>query len=527
MTALYLSSEFVHPAEVLGGCQASRRALDDMLESYAREREAIRQVVSFHRDNSALRYFIEGADVNGSALARVSVAHLLNEDAAAKALDATYWARAIRLTDVLELMPAVERNKWHECIARHNTPAFARETVYSTLEDLVLRREDFFCQRVDGVFRSLSGQHVTNVPEGFAKRMILEHVHAGSASSLSSGRKSYIHDLRVIASTFLGRAAPPEEATSRALRDIIASERFGAWHDFDGQAFKVRLYKKGTAHIEVHPDIAYRMNAVLAKLHPAAIPSRFRMARRVPLDIVLRDDILPDHTLASLARLGPAWKHDDAWVVGFSANDRGHVDIGRQHVTNLLQQIGGALSPGGIWRFDFDPTAVLTEMLRTARVPDESYQFFETPSALVEELVALAEIEAHHTVLEPSAGRGAIATALQAQTTICVEVSALRCAILRAKGFDPIEADFLSLPPSSERVDRVVMNPPFSKGRAREHVRRAADHWLRPGGRLVAILPAGLRGQILAPGWTHQYSDVMRDRFPGTGVAVVLLTLSH
>lgn len=70
------------------------------------------------------------------------------------------------------------------------------------------------------------------------------------------------------------------------------------------------------------------------------------------------------------------------------------------------------------------------------------------------------------------------------------------------------------------------MNPPFSKGRAKEHVRHAATSWLKPDGRLVAVLPASLRGEVIAKGWRHTYGEILRDRFPGTGVAVVLLTLT-
>ena len=39
--------------------------------------------------------------------------------------------------------------------------------------------------------------------------------------------------------------------------------------------------------------------------------------------------------------------------------------------------------------------------------------------------------------------------------------------------------------------DRIVMNPPFSKGADIAHVRHAFDHYLKPGGRLVAIMSEG------------------------------------
>lgn len=507
---------------------ALRSPLDGLLTSHAQERIAIRQVVEFHKSNRALDYFFDAAKAKDQSHAKHSIDLLLDEDAAAKALDATYWARAINLTDVLDVMPADDRNKWHDSIQRHETPPFVREAVYTTIEDLLLRREEFFCQRIDGLFRKLSGNHVTNVPEGFSKRMILENLYSSFSNTIDYHRKEYIHDLRVIVATFMGRAASSEDATRLALLEIIAGQRFGIWHDFDGHAFRVRIYKKGTAHIEVHPGIAYRMNAVLAKLHPMAIPAQFRTVAPAAKEYALQDDLLPDHTVAYLAKMQGAWRHGQDWLIShpYATSKGGSFDRGRGHAEALFQQLGGVPNGRTSWKFDYDPTKALQEMLRTGRVPDESYQFFETQPPLVDDIIDRAEIEPHHVVLEPSAGRGAILQAIPSERRICVEVSSLRCAILRAKGYVPIQADFLNLMPSTGRVDRIVMNPPFSKGRAKEHVRHAATYWLKPDGRLVAVLPASLRDQVIAKGWRHSYSEILRDRFPGTGVAVVLLTLS-
>lgn len=95
--------------------------LEDLLTSHARERIAIRQVIEFHKSNKTLGYFFQAADVKDHSRAKHSIDLLLDEDAATKALDATYWARAINLTDVLDVMPADDRNKWHDSIQRHET----------------------------------------------------------------------------------------------------------------------------------------------------------------------------------------------------------------------------------------------------------------------------------------------------------------------------------------------------------------------------------------------------------------------
>jgi hypothetical protein len=40
---------------------------------------------------------------------------------------------------------------------------------------------------------------------------------------------------------------------------------------------RIRIYRGvGTAHLEINPEIAYRLNGVLANLYPLAIPAQFR-----------------------------------------------------------------------------------------------------------------------------------------------------------------------------------------------------------------------------------------------------------
>src|SRR3546814_13421981 len=56
-------------------------------------------------------------------------------------------------------------------------------------------------------------------------------------------------------------------------------------------------------------------------------------------------------------------------------------------------------------------------------------------------------------------------------------------------GFEAVrQADFLTLPPSPI-YDRIVMNPPFDRGRDCDHVRHAFG-FLKPGGILVAVMSA-------------------------------------
>lgn len=94
---------------------------------------------------------------------------------------------------------------------------------------------------------------------------------------------------------------------------------------------------------------------------------------------------------------------------------------------------------------------------------------------------------------------------------------------LEAKGHNVVLADFLAWAEScGQRFDRIVMNPPFSEGRAEAHT-LAAARLLAPGGRLTAILPSGMRGKDI-PGLVCQWSQPMSNQFPGVSIDVVLLS---
>jgi hypothetical protein len=197
----------------------------------------------------------------------------------------------------------------------------------------------------------------------------------------------------------------------------------------------------------------------------------------------------------------------------------------------VLASVGGVEMPNarsegwGRVRFDFDAANVLREIISSGCVPDQrAHQYFPTPRHLAERIVELAKIGPDDRVLEPSAGQGAISELLPRDRTLCVEVNALHCAVLRAKGFTVLESDFLKVDPREHAVTRVVMNPPFDHAQWRRHVEHAASMLQSDGAVLVAILPSWAPRDLLdMPGFSLTWSEPIRDAFPGTSVSVVIL----
>ncbi len=167
-------------------------------------------------------------------------------------------------------------------------------------------------------------------------------------------------------------------------------------------------------------------------------------------------------------------------------------------VAKALELLGGKWSKKQKCHvFDEDAQPLIDDLVATGTVVDlkKTYQFFPTPDPVVKRLIELAELQPDMTVLEPSAGDGAIAHALPLEVDAYVcEVQAEKRAKLRGM---VVGGDFLGLP-THHKFDRIIANPPFSRGQDVEHVSKMIDH-LKPGGRLVTVMSPGWRWRETAP----------------------------
>lgn len=159
---------------------------------------------------------------------------------------------------------------------------------------------------------------------------------------------------------------------------------------------------------------------------------------------------------------------------------------------------------GGKWNkkakahlFDGDAADAMEQIILTGEITRAKQEFgvFFTPAAVAQRVLSLASIGPGMSVLEPSAGHGALAreAAVRGGEVDCVEILAKNIEVLLAANFaNAVQlGDFLAIAPAPE-YDRVVMNPPFAKQADIQHVTHAAK-FLKPGGRLVAVMSAGVR----------------------------------
>ena len=523
---------------------SSTDMVDGLVGQYRQARERIAAVAQFAEGDTCkavIDYFLSGNanEDRGRLSMQTSADQMFQEDGAVAALNAAYWSKALNLTDVYDAMPQARREEWNKVIREQTAPEFEETVVRDTLVGLLNSRAKFLAERVDGIFRALSGEHVTNSPGAFRNRMIVANL-VTSYGTTAWERVGFINDLRCVIAKFMGREEPKWDASSSVV-DFARRERRGEWVTLDGGALRLRAYKCGTAHLEVHPDMAWRLNCVLAHLHPLAIPPEFRAKpKKQSKSFVMMGRPLPFAVVALLASMEKAYVFTentgpDAWRNKYRRSEiknavqfhSGAVSPARKEAERVLAYLGGVKvnneRGGEYFEFDFHPGDAIKEVAASGCLPDQkAHQYYPTPEGLAQVAVDMAQIGPHHECLEPSAGTGSLADLMPKTVTTCVEISPLHCKVLEAKGFNVAQSDFLKWE-SAYKFDRIVMNPPFSEGRWQAHLERASS-LLAKDGRLVAILPASAKGKDVLPGWDLEWSRVFDNEFAGASVSVVILT---
>ncbi len=199
--------------------------IDGLIGQYQSVKNRINEVSGFvaqEMNSGVIEYFLDGNcdDSHGRRMSlKRSAKSLFDPLGAVAALNSSYWSKAMHLTDVLNYMPQKRRDEWNESIRKQTCPEFEEGTVRDTLMSLLNMRSQFLAERVDGIFRGLSGEHVTNSPSGFGKRMILARVlsewHTENYSMCG-----LINDLRCVIAKFMGRDEPGYNASSSLVRTL-------------------------------------------------------------------------------------------------------------------------------------------------------------------------------------------------------------------------------------------------------------------------------------------------------------------
>lgn len=281
-----------------------------------------------------------------------------------------------------------------------------------------------------------------------------------------------------------------------------------------------------SSHVPARTQAAPGAGAVGPKPRPGA---QNREERWVPIDADVE-------AVLSGAEVGPTWIRI---ARALEPNLYQRVNQAIERLGGKWKRTGGATQDGvpkGEHRFAFDPAPLLALVLERVAIPPQNpTAFFPTPRAVAERIVEWAAIpERWHyadgiAVLEPSAGHGAIADAIRAahpglpMKLTTIELLPTNAAVLRTKGYDPLEIDFLDHE-VGEKYTAVLMNPPFSAAGAPllwlDHVEHAYS-LLHRGGVLVAVVPDVANGSSRTRvtafcEWVYDHDGEIQPLNPGT-----------
>ncbi|EIQ2385648.1 DUF4942 domain-containing protein [Salmonella enterica] len=461
---------------------------------------------------------------------------------------AEYWKKVTDMTNVLLIMPAARRDEWREQFIEGKqettktdrtgyqmrvkefvgVPEFKAETVITTMLNLLNDRHKYLSERVYGLFKALSPAHKTNKTNGFSERLIIANCISEfwrDSVSVNYRKEDYIDDLRVMLHFFAHKEFITINRTTEMLSAAYRANdcQTGDWMNVDGNLMRVKMFKNGNVHFEIHPDVAWKLNEVLAYSMPAAIPAPYRTApkTRAPKEFGLIQKTISEPVRTAL-RDGRFSKDNGDWYFFDSKLQKTQSD----ELERTLTFIGG-VQENKHWRFPYEVGHTLNTIVATGLIPDaKSHQFYPTPRIIAEYVARAIELQPGETLLEPEAGRGDLLAYVETrqEDITCIEVSPLFAEILRGKGYvNTVCCDFMKWSDDNAgyMFDKIVMNPPYSLGRHKEHTMAALGH-LKVGGRLVAVLPGDtpVLNWLTLDNYVYSKGKSFTDEFEDTGITV-------
>jgi len=429
---------------------------------------------------------------------------------AIRVIDAGVWAKLLLESGIRSFMSSKDRDEWDKNVLNHTVPELTLDNVRATFSQLYAQRGEMFADGVVSVFHSLSWDYKTNSPMAFGPKIILSGLWTDKGDHLSHSRCNTLDDLLRALHILDGKPEP--DSRNGLWTRISDAKRSG--NQLEDTYFTLKWYRQaGTGHVTFkRQDLVDKLNLVLGSRFPDAIATDIRnpshRPKPVPVPGARAISSVAQEAMRKLKAEGNA-------LVGLPQLDR----LVYEEVDRVLHCMGGSWDryrKGHVFQ-DVKPEMLpymLTKLLREGRYHDwDDFGFFPTPPEVVDRLIELADLKPGMHVLEPSAGRGAIVERLLAKgcKVWAIEAMPVNETFLRDRfRITVTSGDFLetSVNRLDELVDAVVMNPPFSKHQDIAHVMHAT-HFLKPGGRLVAVMSASVAYN--SDKYSKQFRDYVAD----------------
>lgn len=311
-------------------------------------------------------------------------------------------------------------------------------------------------------------------------------------------------------------------ATANEIRDALGKENVGIYTgDVQPSAAKkakeeflagkkkvlIATMAKGGTGLSLHDTVGNRPTVQLNINLPwaawqvdqvAARVARYGLKSKAQVEWTFASNI-PWETTKLAPRVGQRMRDMGAIVKGIEVNAAEKL-TGDFDFEGVMDAKGGKAIDVEAKDDPVQDVYTLAQRLENSRrkAEDTSNGFFATPFPIAAFMTRISGIRPGERVLEPSAGHGNLLRFLDpAQPKTAIEERADNYAVLSSqligKNAETIHGDFMRQPPDAHDV--VLMNPPFERqggiGKDVLHVQFAYDNFLRPGGRLIAIMGEG------------------------------------
>jgi protein-L-isoaspartate O-methyltransferase len=432
-------------------------------------------------------------------------------------LDRAIWRHCINASKLATVFDKTERDKFERGLNGTDVPEATPDNLAATLRALILCAPAILSRGVVELFKNLSREHKTNDRFTIGDKFILNHVltEDDGWQHFSYGwMQDHLVDLERQLCVILGRTPPDHMA------NVVAKMREHGLRteprEVETDLLRVKWFKKGTVHAWIKdPEHVAKVNRIIAEHFGEVLPEGHSAEAAAKAEGVNLGNGWQMKPKAPSAPKATTIADDVLDVLRRSRIEAAYLILPGQLDRALYVRTDKVLRDfGGAWNrrakaheFAADKLSALVGVIwgnGSYQSPSDQGQFFTAP-ALARRVVELAEIEHDMRVLEPSAGKGALIEEINVwpHKPMAIEVDRELAEYLRRR-FPPrqdpsdwsiVWGDFLSRAPEMGGLfDRVIMNPPYANGAAVEHT-VAAWNCLKPGGRLVAILPLGVQSR--------------------------------
>ena len=445
-----------------------------------------------------------------------------------KRLESAHWKNILDSKELFTLMSYKEKKKWNDIFDKLEVPEFNEDNVILSIRDILGASSRYFAERICFALESLSKDHVTNSQFGFGEKIIIKGVHSGMTASnpypsLAESKYSAFEEIRKIVS-FLSTGnlemLKDHMDTYGVLDKCVDMLRDEGKSEFtlDAGNIHIKVFKVGTIHLFIKPEIAEKMNNFVSIIYKNKLPSTLKKKSYFKGEMkkqILQSDPVSRKVIMALSKLN----YLDPREVRSEKIDGENVHWLPVHVEKELCQaglmmefnrvvktIGGcAIDQNRYYSFPYGNIKKVVDEITISGALDNqvAYQQFYTKDNLAKDaydmmtdLYSNAELM-NMDFLEPSCGGlNGLLSKLPKSRAKGIDVSRINVAMRKSQGYDVVCKDFVDYAKkTTSRFDMILSNPPFRNSQAYNHVMLSFD-LLKEKGVLTAILPVGLRDEF-------------------------------